>query len=168
MHNQKKKKNRSKQKPYNNVIITVYVESTTIQRQKPNRRRGTKNSLQWKPPTSTPGYDRKAQLLAYSQHLRSVANSQQNQRPRDKRNLKGKSQKSCSNLRVRIRRLFRPLRRPWRYEQITSEEKMEEGRLPRGERSSNKAESERCSYSCHGRLKRVLEELSCCWKCSSE
>lgn len=64
-------KNKMRERCKNNdVVITIYVESTLSRHQKPRHRHQAKPKRPWKQPTSKSGYNRKAQLLAYTQQLR--------------------------------------------------------------------------------------------------
>lgn len=73
VNNQKKRRERCRN---NDVIITIYVESALSRCQKLHRQCQPKPRRPWRPPTSKSAYNRKAQLLAYTQQLRQ-SNSQE-------------------------------------------------------------------------------------------
>ncbi|CAJ1971826.1 unnamed protein product [Sphenostylis stenocarpa] len=65
------------------VVITVYVESTRTRSIKPSEDPKKKTKSHYRMPQTTgsqssQGYDRRAQLLAYSRQLRETAESQKN------------------------------------------------------------------------------------------
>ncbi|KAF8404171.1 hypothetical protein HHK36_009051 [Tetracentron sinense] len=154
---------RSKNLTKNSVIISVYVESPTIR-----KRRISDPSMvtMQKPLSTTYGYNRKAQLLAYSRQLR-CSNSQQIEWPR--KNLRSKSKwnwvPSGAKFRSSFQKTFRPAaKRRWRYEQMVSVDRScSWERINRRKTTAGRGSNSRnfCKRIWH-----MLKELSCGWKCN--
>lgn len=139
----------------NGVIVTVYEESATVGSQ---HHRNPKI----KPRNSRPryssggGYDRRAELLAYTHHLRN-AGSQQDSTPTDPMHKPKKRRRLLGPLR-KLRRsfgqLFEGKKRVWRYEKIETEK--DEKKCP-GKNTWNKMSKSISSF---------LKELSSSLKCN--
>ncbi|XP_068669593.1 uncharacterized protein [Aristolochia californica] len=138
----------------NNVIVTVYVQPpTSCWRTTVTDRNGTdRKKFDWKPEKSRPGCNRKEQLLAYSQQLRS-SGLNENQKTGGRWRLKSKKEKRYRSSGLKpcgwFQHLVFPVRRRWRYEKIECEE----------EKKSSKSNWKR-------RLKKKLKLLSWTWRCN--
>ncbi|EEF48412.1 uncharacterized protein LOC8274142 [Ricinus communis] len=153
----------------NRVIITVYVESPgkRLHQKIDLTNKATTNPLLKRPQfTSTEGYNRRAELLAYSRELRNGGPHQTWQRARNSRPEESKMWKWSSipvRIRASLRRMFRRNRRIFRYERIRSEKYSEAGQFSRRQKRAPRRYITAASY-CR-KLKHVLKELSCGVRC---
>ncbi|KAJ4962744.1 hypothetical protein NE237_022683 [Protea cynaroides] len=149
-------------KNHGTVIITVYVESSSIRNPNPNPKSKSTNRQKHfssKPPISArDGYDRKAQLLAYAQQLRS-SNSEENQEIGWLQTKLRPKKKKCSwgaKIRLCFRRIFHR-RQEYELPVVSDKEKS----------SRKKSDAARRNYSKQilRRLRSMLKGLSCGWNC---
>ncbi|XP_042496671.1 uncharacterized protein LOC122075633 isoform X2 [Macadamia integrifolia] len=163
---ERREEKKKSSKNHGSVIVTVYVESSSTADQKPHRKSKSSSKsnrqnhcFRSKPPISKRyGSDRKAQLLAYAQQLRSSHKKQigwleTNLRTKRKWSSWGKSRSKC---RLFFQKIFHPVRSREGYEPILSDKE-------RSDYKSN-SRSRNCSNNFCKRLRSMLKELSRGWK----
>ncbi|KAG8633047.1 hypothetical protein MANES_18G073554v8 [Manihot esculenta] len=161
----------------NRVIITVCVESPrkcTHQKTGDLTSEATRNPLFKRPQSRRKkGYDRRAELLAYSRELRDgVSLRQQERRPRrNSSRLKAEKLKWSSapvRIKASIQRIFRRNERQCMYEKIESVSEENSGVASQFHCRKEKASGGNIASSFCKKLKRKLKELSCGLTCSKE
>ncbi|XP_031498767.1 uncharacterized protein LOC116263245 [Nymphaea colorata] len=118
-----------KQKDHGGVLITIYVAPTKMN--KPRQTNGRHRKPKWRKPTSAVGYNRRAELLAYTQRLRrsgqmartrSKSLNATKRLRREKRNAPNMGERRKWG--TKIRGLFCLPRRSRRYQQMADPEKV--------------------------------------------
>lgn len=155
-HQDQKRKMARRRHSHNAVRITYYVESPNVR----SHQKTKPHPFSRKPQTTrTCGYDRRAELLAYANHLREAdpetvhwSRKLQSSKPK-----KWKWSATPARVRAIFHQIFQGTRGQWKYERMVPEEKI----------SSRKKNSSRRSISLFCRkLKCALKELSFGGKCS--
>ncbi|KAE8077396.1 hypothetical protein FH972_015963 [Carpinus fangiana] len=172
----KNNKEANKTATQNGVIISVYVESPKPQ--SPQRavivKKAKPKSASKKPQAARKrGYDRRAQLLAYSRDLRNAGSPQEVQRPRN--NLR--STPKCleqkkwewlmkpASFCIKSHQTLERTSSRWRYERMPIEKKTEKVDRPVGSTSSTggkkRKPTRRSNSHFLSKIRCMLKELSC-------
>ncbi|XVF36838.1 hypothetical protein REPUB_Repub19eG0092900 [Reevesia pubescens] len=124
----KQKKSTANEMPnMNGVVISVYVESPSIipPLSESNPNKNIKRNPVSKRPKRSQGYDRRAQLLAYTQELRTADSEEQiqwNEKSSRHKSKKWKCPTAAKRLGISFLGIFRKTKRRWKYRRMSSEE----------------------------------------------
>lgn len=145
----------------NEVVITVYVESPSIAR--PLSGSNPDKNVKANPVSVRPqrrrGYDRRAQLLSYTQQLRTADNKEQTQWnvKRSRQKSKWKCLTTPKRLGISFLGIFRKTKRRWRYRRMPSEEDNK-----RNNRGGKKKKHGRIKF--WKKMKRMFGRFSFVWQ----